>query len=190
MLRVDLACGSIKGPRLPATDGPASDSEGWTGVDIAPCEGVDIVHDLTVYPWPFADESVDEVYCSHYVEHIPHDIGTGLDGFLAFGNELHRILKPGSQATIIAPYYTSMRAWQDPTHLRAITERTFLYWDRVWLESQGLGHYGVTADFDFTYGYQFTDPYWITAHEEKRVFALAHYFNVADDLVVTLTKRA
>ena len=28
---------------------------------------------------------------------------------------------------IWAPYYTSMRCWQDPTHTRAISEATFLY---------------------------------------------------------------
>ena len=57
--KLDLACGGAK-------------KEGFTGVDIADIEGVDIVHDLNIYPWPFEDGSVEEINCSHYVEHIPH----------------------------------------------------------------------------------------------------------------------
>lgn len=185
-LWLDIACGQRKGNHGP--DGQ-QDPTGWTGIDIADTDAADLVHDLTIYPWPFVDNSVDKARCSHYVEHIPHDVGLDVDGFIAFGNELHRILKPGAQCEIWAPYYTSMRAWQDPTHTRAITDSTFLYWNQEWLVQNGLDHYGVTADFDFSYGYNFSNPYWVTAHEEKRQFALTHYWNVADDIYVTLTKR-
>lgn len=108
-LRLDLACGEIK-------------KEGFVGVDIAPLPGVDIVHDLAKFPWPFQDQSVDEVIVSHYVEHAPD--------LIAFMNELYRITKPGAKVCITGPYYSSIRCWQDPTHVQALSEETFSYFNK------------------------------------------------------------
>lgn len=167
-LKLDIACGSIK-------------QEGWTGIDIAPLEGVDIVHDLFITPWPLEDNSVDEARCAHFIEHIPD--------LISFMNELHRVMKPGATCQMWAPYYTSRRAWQDPTHVRAISEHSFLYYNQEWLTNNNLTHYGITADFDFSYAYQIFDPTWANRNEEARNFAINHYFNIVDDICVTLTKR-
>lgn len=166
-LKLDLACGSNK-------------AEGFTGVDIVKTKAVDIIHDLEQYPWPFADNSVEEVNISHYIEHT--------SDLIKFMNELHRILKPGAKAQIVAPYYSSMRAWQDPTHVRAISEATFLYFNQQWLRDNKLDHYAVTADFDFSYGYAFY-PEWVARSEEARAFAIKHYNNAISDISVMLTKR-
>ena len=103
--RLDVACGSNKTP-------------GFFGVDIAKTKDVDVVWDLEKFPWPFPDNSVDEIVCNHYIEHTKD--------LISFMNELYRIMVPGGTAIIRAPYYNSMRAWQDPTHVRAISEATFL----------------------------------------------------------------
>lgn len=166
-VRLELACGQNK-------------EEGWIGVDVAPTEQADVVWDLEVHPWPFEDNSVDEARCSHYVEHV-HDL-------IGFMNELHRILKPGAQATIITPYYTSVRAFQDPTHVRFMSEQSYLYFNQEWMRNNGLDHYGITADFDFTYGYNMNGD-WVTRSDDTRSFAIQHYWNVVDDLFVTLTAR-
>lgn len=167
-LKLDLACGQVK-------------QTGFIGVDYKPCAGVDIVADLTKFPWDFAaDNSVDEIFCSHYIEHTPD--------LIAFMQEVYRILKVGSKATFYAPYYTSMRCWQDPTHTRAISEATFLYYNKAWREQNKLDHYNITCDFDYTYGYILT-PEWQSRHEEAKMFAIKHYWNVVNDIVVTLTKR-
>jgi SAM-dependent methyltransferase len=42
----------------------------WTGTDIAPGEGVDIVHDATL-PWPKATGQFDMVVCTEVLEHLP-----------------------------------------------------------------------------------------------------------------------
>ena len=167
LLKLDLACGRNKRP-------------GFLGVDCVGMEEVDQVVDLEAVPWPWPDASVGEAFSSHYVEHTPDLIG--------FMNELGRILVPGGTATIIAPYYTSMRAWQDPTHRRAISEATFLYFNKGWRTSQRLDHYPITCDFDYTFGYA-VNPTWATRSQEARVFAIRHYFNAVDDLHVMLTKR-
>ena len=35
--------------------------DGWLNHDIVQLSGVDVVHDLRVFPWPFADGQFDEV---------------------------------------------------------------------------------------------------------------------------------
>lgn len=166
-LKLDLACGFSK-------------REGFTGVDRVTGDGIDIVHDLT-QPWPWGDDAVDEAHCSHYVEHTPD--------LMFFMNELWRVLKVGGTCQVIAPYYTSVRAWQDPTHVRAISEMTFMYFNKGWRDQNKLSHYPILADFDFTYGYNI-DPAWTLKSEETRQFAMRHYWNVIHDICVTLTKRA
>lgn len=166
-LKLDLGCGNRK-------------QLGFIGVDKIQTPSVDIVMDLEQFPWDFKDESVDEIYCQHYVEHT--------SDLIKFIDEIYRILKTGKQAIIVAPYYSSMRAWQDPTHKRAISEATFLYFNKEWRRQTQLEHYGIKSDFDFSYGYQL-DPSWANRSEEARAFAIKHYINVVTDIQVALTKR-
>lgn len=165
--RLDLACGSNKAP-------------GFFGVDIAETKDTDVVWDLEKFPWPFPDNSVDEIVCNHYIEHTKD--------LIAFMNELYRIMVPGGSALIRAPYYNSMRAWQDPTHTRAISEATFLYYNKGWREANKLDHYPITCDFDYSYGYDFT-PDWAMRSEEAKAFAVRHYTNVVMDIQAVLIKK-
>jgi predicted SAM-dependent methyltransferase len=165
--RVDLACGQNK-------------TEGFFGVDIAKVPKVDLVYDLEKYPWPFPDNSVDEAVCNHYIEHTK-DI-------IKFMDEVHRILTPGAKIIIRAPYYNSVRAWQDPTHTRVISEATFLYYNKQWREQNKLTHYPIKSDFDFSYGYDFM-PDWAMRSEEARAFATRHYTNVVADIQAVLVKK-
>jgi hypothetical protein len=150
---------------------------------------------LLRFPWPWADSSVDEARCSHFIEHIPMievdsrgvqvPFGEGLDLLIAFFNELHRVMKPGAQATIISPYYSSMAAWQDPTHRRAISDATYLYLNQEWLRANGLEHYGITANFQLGWAFS-VDQNWQLRPREEQEFALRHYNNVAMEIHATL----
>lgn len=164
-LKLDIACGKNKKP-------------GFTGVDI--WEGADIVADLEKYPWPFEDNTVDEIFCSHYIEHT--------SDLISFTNEMYRIMKVGATAEIIAPYYSSIRAWQDPTHLRAVSENTFLYFNKDWRMLNKLDHYPIVADFDFESSYVI-DPAWQNKSDDELKFAIKHYINVVSDIRTILTKR-
>jgi SAM-dependent methyltransferase len=165
--RLDVACGQNKTPE-------------FFGVDIAAEEGVDLVHDLENFPWPIPDNSVDEIVCNHYIEHTKD--------LIKFMNEIYRIMKPGAKALFRAPYYNSMRAWQDPTHTRAISEATFLYYNKDWRTQNKLDHYPINCDFDYNFGYDFT-PDWAMRAEEARAFAVRHYTNVVSDIQVILVKK-
>jgi predicted SAM-dependent methyltransferase len=144
------------------------------------------VHNLTEFPYPFADESVDAIFSSHFLEH--------LDGFerMKFFDECYRILKPSGKIRCVHPYYKSVRAIQDPTHkFPPISENSYLYWNKGWREANKLTHgvYDLKSDFDFTIGYTWQDEKWANKNEETRNFAINHYFNVIADLIVDLVKK-
>lgn len=158
--------------------------EGFTGVDNAKGCSAKIKHDLTVTPWPFESDSVDEVVSSHFLEHL-----TGPERIL-FMDELWRVMKVGAKATIQVPYWSSMRAVQDPTHQwPPICECSFLYFNKGWRENNKLTHYLGKCDFDFGFAYQVTQK-TASRHQDVQMEWAAHNINTVDDLVVTLTKKA
>lgn len=176
-IKIDLACGDNK-------------KEGYIGVDIKETSSTDIVHDLSIYPWPFEDNSVDEIHCSHYIEHIPHELDNGdeRDGFIQFMDECYRILKPKGKLDIIAPYYTSMRAYGDPTHKRYIADMSFYYFNKEWRDNNKLSHYGIKCDFDMTFSYFITNDLTLKS-DEIRDKAFKHDWNAVDDIIAKMVKR-
>ena len=92
---LDIGCGSNKIP-------------GSLGMDIHPYEGVDVVHNLDITPWPIEDNSVDTIMAKHIIEHV--------ESIPAFMKEIHRISKPGGKIIIETPHFTSLDSWADPTH--------------------------------------------------------------------------
>lgn len=189
LIKYDLGCGDRK-------------QEGFIGVDIEKTKSVDISQNLLEFPWKFAkDNSVDELYTSHFIEHIPmcywnkgnnytlvQKDQNSVELFEKFISECNRILKVGGKVSIIAPYYSSMRAWQDPTHRRAITDATFLYFDRNWRKANLLEHCHADVDFEFSGGYNINQA-WQSRNQETQQFAFKNYVNAIDDIWVTLKKR-
>lgn len=75
------------------------------------------------YSITLADGVVDEVYSSHFLEHVPHG-----DALLAVMNEAHRVLRSGGTFTAVLPTvghtldgesrpYHGWQPWADPTHV-------------------------------------------------------------------------
>jgi SAM-dependent methyltransferase len=105
---LDLGCGTRKRP-------------GAIGLDINPLSNADVIHDLSHFPYPFADDSFDEVYADNVLEHLGDVIRTM--------EELHRICRNGAMVKIIVPYFRSRWAFIDPTHCRFFTVDSFAYFD-------------------------------------------------------------
>ena len=91
--------------------------KGWINVDIAKIDGIDIVHDLNKFPYPFNDCSVDYILLDNVLEH--------LDNPLAVMNECYRILKNGGKIKINVPHFKYRAAFTDPEHKHFFTEDTF-----------------------------------------------------------------
>lgn len=178
LVRLDLASGQT--PR-----------DGFQAVDLCAPNTQHV--DLRRYPWPWADASVDEVHCSHYVEHIPCDEvregpRQGQDALFAFFDELHRILKPGANATIIVPCGRSSRGFQDPTHRRFIMAETFLYLSAEWRAMNKLDHYGVTCDFGVAV-LPIVQQEMTLLHPEAAARRFSESWNVIHDWQANLTKK-
>lgn len=198
-LKLSVACGQ-------------NTPEGFVGMDINPGENVKYVGDILDFwtdasPWKqIEDNSVDEIECSMFVEHIPHIIeGHGMragfdDCFYLFFEQIYRVLKKGefSQdnpnvpvkgfARIVTPYYSSPRADQDPTHVRRICEASYLYLNKKWMQDNKLDHYPIDVDFDFFYSYN-VNGRLVNRNQEYVTNALTTELNAADDLIVTIIKR-
>jgi len=184
IIAADLGCGQLKAKIEYFTEHMKITPDRVIGVDIAKCDGVDVVHDLTEFPYPFKNESLDAIYSCHFVEH--------LDGIerMKFFNECYRILKPGGIMRLLHPYYKSVRAVQDPTHKwPPIAENSYLYWDKTWRETNKLDHYPINCDFEFSVYYMWQDPTVANKSEETRMFNIDKYWNVVADMLVDLKKR-
>lgn len=164
-MKLDIACGQNK-------------QEGFTGVDISTECDADVIHDLTKFPWPFEDDSVEEAFCSHYVEHTPD--------LMAFMDECWRVMEDGAQIRIVHPYAKSDRAFQDPTHTRFIPEATWYYFSKEWREQQKLDHYPIVCNFQIVNIVASFNPPWDRRSAEAQQFGITHYWNVVSDLAVDL----
>lgn len=174
--KLDVACGQNLQP-------------GYTGIDLY-ADTADIKHDLFNFPWPIKSNTVKDLVCNHFVEHIPHfRPDWDKDGWWLFFDEVYRILKKGAVASFVHPYVKSDRAFWDPTHERFIADTTWLYLNEDWRKIQGLDHYPTKANFDIVTinGLGVADDI-VNRNEEAQGYARQHYWNVIADLQVTLKK--
>ena len=81
-------------------------------------------------PWP--DNTFGSVSGFDFIEHVPR-ILLSADGratrfpFIELMNEIWRVLVPGGRLYTVTPTYPHPEAFQDPTHVNIITERTHEY---------------------------------------------------------------
>lgn len=90
----------------------------FVNLDSVKMPGVDVVCDLNKFPYPFKQNTFDNIYAAHVIEH--------LDDLPKVMQELRRISKPGATILIRVPFFPSMYAASDPTHKHFFT---YLTWD-------------------------------------------------------------
>ncbi len=105
---IDLGCGGRK-------------HENSIGMDNVALDGVDVIHDLLDFPYPFDSEYADEIILSHVLEHFE------FTDIVAILKESHRILKPNGNVTISVPHAFSVAYFTDPTHKTSFTFETLYY---------------------------------------------------------------
>lgn len=153
-IHIDLGCGENK-------------RQGFVGVDFRAMKGVDIVQDLSKFPWNSIPNGIaDTIMSSHLLEHINPDspdprlaglidlllnkkivtqseidkfVGEYrfLGGFIRFMDEVWAKLKDGGQFISVFPYAGSAGYWQDPTHVNPISHVTLAYFDPLAKDSGG-----------------------------------------------------
>lgn len=136
-----LGSGSSRDRRL-SVDG----RRGWTGLvtlDMVADHNPDVIHDLEQVPWPFADDTFEEVHAYELLEHLGRQ-GHFSSFFLHF-SEIWRILRSGGILAATCPSYRSMWAWGDPGHTRVLTSGSLVFLDQEEYHKQ----VGVTSMSDY-----------------------------------------
>lgn len=90
--------------------------EGYVNLDIVDYGG-NKIHDMNVVPYPFDDDTFDEIFCSHILEHV--------ENFNRVITELHRIAKPDAAIIVYAPFFLNTKYFGDPDHKIPFSIRTF-----------------------------------------------------------------
>jgi SAM-dependent methyltransferase len=102
--KLNLGCGRFPKP-------------GYVNVDWRDAPGVDVIHDLSKLPYPFRDESFEQIEADHVLEHLPE--------IFVVMREIHRILKPGGRLILRVPHFS--RGFSHPEHRRGF-DATFPYY--------------------------------------------------------------
>lgn len=195
-VKLDIACGEI----------PA---DGFDGVDLyAPSAKYKV--NLLRFPWTdentgvqIESDTVDEVYCSHFLEHLP-SIMTSVTGawvdptecashhkhmFFRWFEELWRIMKVGAVATFYVPAARHHRGFQDPTHTSFYVPERFLYLNTQWRALNKLEHaYNTSVHFDVVSVDPMGDASLGLLHEEVRNRKFVESWNVITDYKAILRK--
>jgi len=119
---LDIGCGNNKYKSL-------NKGDKVIGLDSIKLQGIDVIHNLEKFPWPFKNEEFDLIICNNILEHLSDLIRTM--------EELWKILKKGGKIKIDVPYFSYYGAFQDPTHKRFFTYKTFEYFT----EKFAFGYY-------------------------------------------------
>ena len=106
---LDVGCGSRKRGE-------------FTGMDIISMDGVDIVHDMNIAPWPILDNSVEVMIFDDVLEHSKD--------FLTILKEVYRVSTNGCIVKIAVPHFSSDNMYTDPTHTTFFSSRSFDYFDK------------------------------------------------------------
>lgn len=157
-----LGCGLKQAPTDYLTAEHAAQPMTWLTLDANAGVKPSLVCRLGRDPIPLADNSVDIVIANHLIEHVGQQ-GDTTEWFF-FWEEVYRVLKPSGALRFECPYYTSLWAWADPTHVRAISEMTFLYFnqDAYRAEGSAIPRFQIRADFAFAQHPTTGGPFWET----------------------------
>ncbi len=153
IVKIDLGCGPAK-------------RKGCIGIDILPLPGVDIVADFEKGLEFLPDNSVDEMYSSHVLEHIQN-----LELMM---KEIHRVLKPNAFKQIIVPHFSNPYYYSDYTHKRFFGLYSMEYFSTHTLSNLTRKVPSFYADFKFVVvsrSFKFSSPSFYFRNKIKSVFS-------------------
>lgn len=124
----------------------------------------DLRVDLEEFPWPWKDNSVEEIVLHHVLEHL----GQSTSIFLNIMKEIYRVSMPGASVLITVPHPRHEHYISDPTHVRPITpnglalfsQKKNLQWLREGSANTRLGMQ-LGVDFDIVRSSLILDEPWM-----------------------------
>ncbi len=103
-MRLNLGCGYNK-------------LQGWTNVDRSTACNPDQLVDLESFPWPWMDNTIDEIMLNHVLEHL----GAASETYIGIIKEIWRVCRSAARVTIVVPHPRHDDFLGDPTHVRPVT---------------------------------------------------------------------
>jgi hypothetical protein len=109
----------------------------------------DQVVDLEVTPWPYEDNFFERITADNILEHL----GQSPRQFTNIMKEMYRVSQDQAEWYICVPHHRCDLHWDDYTHVRTLTEKTFRMFDQaVNVDSirRGLSNstFGIMHDID------------------------------------------
>lgn len=158
-MKLNMGCGHNKLPD-------------FTNVDRFSECGPDMVVDLEVVPWPWPDNSVDEVLFNHSLEHLGADPRV----FLSIMKELYRVCRKDALIRINVPHPRHDSFIGDPTHVRIISpdvlglfsKRNNDEWQSTGAANSPLAHY-LGVDFETEATEISLDEPYLSLHAQGRM---------------------
>jgi len=143
-----IGCGNSRKKQITFKEIPSEWSKDLITLDWDESCNPKVLHDLNQLPYPFDDDTFDEIHAYEVLEHC----GTQGDYRFFFNQfeELHRILKPGGWLIGSSPNWNGVWAWSDPGHTRIISQAMLAFLSQAEYEKQ----IGETAMTDYRFCYQ------------------------------------
>jgi hypothetical protein len=117
-------------------------------VDVSPRCNPDEVVDLENTPYPWEDNFFEKITANNILEHL----GETPRKFTAILKEMYRISSDQSEWSIVVPHHRCDLFYDDYTHIRTLTHKTFRMFDqKVNFETIGKlsdGTFGIFNDMD------------------------------------------
>lgn len=181
-MKLNLGCGHWKLP-------------GYLNVDSRPECGPDQLVDLEQLPWPFPDDSCEEVQLVHVLEHLGRETSV----YLRILQELYRVCAPGARVHIVVPHPRHDTFLVDPTHVRPVLPESMmmlsrkknLEWKEKGIADTPLALY-LHVDFEVEQVRYTLDPLWKAEVEagkmtEQQVLGTARlYCNVIKEVAIQM----
>jgi predicted SAM-dependent methyltransferase len=137
-------------------------SDHWN-VDIESKCNPDEVLNFETTPWPYEDDFFEKITADNILEHLGQDPKV----FTNIIKEMYRVSKNGAEWYIQVPHHRCDLFWDDYTHVRALSAKTFKMFDQKFnyetIEKKlsestyGLYHSVDLEVYDVTYNIV---PYW------------------------------
>jgi len=200
---LNLGCGSNYLPGAVNVDHPGMKGKVKADVwfDLEQCNShlFDLSYKITAHQDGFndidgmvnAEYRSEDICANHFDKVILRHVFEHVRNVIPMMEEIYRLLKPGGTVEITCPYWTSIWAWGDIGHVRAVNEMTFIWFSKEHYEENRkknttCSYYEPDCDFEIKDIKLSPTAAWKDVTEPKVRIGMLQYLNVIEEIKVVL----